>query len=292
MVIKQITLWDFGAVSSYTATLTPELNLIDSRDHPELSVAIEFLLGSRTAQRIPPQWVHPDTRLTADIRLDGVVYTVSAFPDNHLLRIVAELGGKDVTVSYRSAVRHCREQDDMEFFDGVDRNLPLRLSRYRERGNIPALPCLSRRTERIADTQTFRACLKQYINTFRPESINNKKRYQLTLNRQGKFEVSHPDYPGEIFLSTTEEKLFHYLCFLNLAEFWEGIEKIRNLHHERKPLLVQNFLEYLDESTDISALLSRTLRLKRQVMILTPPLEEEIKQQWFTQYECVMQKGV
>jgi hypothetical protein len=81
-------------------------------------------------------------------------------------------------------------------------------------------------------------------------------------------------------LSETEEKLFLYICFLNIAEFWEGFEKIRDLHHKKKPLLIQNFLEFLDESTDISSLITRTLRIKRQVILLTLPLNEEIKKKW------------
>jgi hypothetical protein len=83
-----------------------------------------------------------------------------------------------------------------------------------------------------------------------------------------------------VSLSETDQKLFWYICFLNIAEFWEDIERIRDLHHERKTLLIQSFLEYLDESVDIEGLLARTLQFRRQVMILTPPMREEIKKKW------------
>ena len=45
---------------------------------------------------------------------------------------------------------------------------------------------------------------------------------------------------------------------------------LRDLHHEKKPLLVCNFLEYLDESTNLQPVLSRTQSLSRQVLLLTP----------------------
>ena len=81
-------------------------------------------------------------------------------------------------------------------------------------------------------------------------------------------------------ISQTEEKLFLYICFLNIAEFWNDIESIRNLHNVTKPLLIKNFLEYLDESAEIENLIKRTLTLNRQVIIATLPIEKETLNKW------------
>ena len=43
MIIRRITIQDFGAVSFYEAALSPEINIIDSRNVPEISAAIGFL---------------------------------------------------------------------------------------------------------------------------------------------------------------------------------------------------------------------------------------------------------
>ena len=74
--------------------------------------------------------------------------------------------------------------------------------------------------------------------------------------------------------------MFFYLCFLNIAEFWSDIESIRNLHHIEKPLLIKNFLEYLDESAEIEKLIKRTIALGRQVIIVTLPIQKEILKKW------------
>ena len=139
---------------------------------------------------------------------------------------------------------------------------------------------MSSRTESLTDTKTFRSHLIQYIKAFRPEPINCKKDYLTAMTSQGRFEVCCPGVSGHICLSETEEKLFLYICFLNVAEFWADIEKIRDLHHEKKPLVIQNFLEFLDESTDIRALAARTIKLQRQIIILTPPLSVYMKAKW------------
>ena len=49
--------------------------------------------------------------------------------------------------------------------------------------------------------------------------------------------------------------------------------------YKKKPLLIQNFLEFLDASADIDSLMARTARLQRQIILLTPPMDaDKIKQ--------------
>jgi hypothetical protein len=56
---------------------------------------------------------------------------------------------------------------------------------------------------------------------------------------------------------------------LKTAEFWRGFEELRNLHGVKKPLIVGNFLERIDEMVDVSEILKRTMTLNRQVVLLT-----------------------
>jgi len=279
MIIQRITIQDFGSVQFYDTVLTPELNIIDSRYTPEISAAIEFFLCSKAQQTIPSMWLRSSTRLTAEVLSETDAYTVTATHcDGRLTLAVTDNNGMDVTDAYQNMLSHCLEQDATEKFDGRDKALPLRLCWYRNCDDAPEN--VSNRTESLTDTKTFRSHLIQYIKAFHPEPINCKKDYQTAITSQGRFEVFYPGVSGHICLSETEEKLFLYICFLNIAEFWTDIEKIRDIHHEKKPLMIQNFLEFLDESTDISALVARTIKLRRQIIILTPPLSEDMKAKW------------
>lgn len=278
MFIQHISIQNFGAIGSYEAKFTPYLNLIDSRHTDEMAAVLTFLLCSNVSCGIPEQWLRENTRICAKISMAEKSYTLCAIPEGGRLRLfVTDPAGKDSTDTYRYTLSHCPEQDAVEIFDGQDKTIPQYLCRYRDREGEDDL---SAKTQRLADTKTFRRYLLQYIKDFRPEPINTEKRYQVTLAPTGKFRAVHPDVPGEIHLSETEEKLFRYVCFLNVAAFWADIEKIRDLHHERKPLLIRNFLEYLDVSTDIDGLLVRSMQFQRQIMILSPPLDEEIKKKW------------
>lgn len=278
MMIQHISLHNFGSVLSYDAELTSAINIIDSRYTDELAAAISFFLCSKASSAIPEHWLQEGTRISAIVRMEETTYCVCAKPQLGQLQLfVTDPTGCDATAQYQYALSHCTEQDDIESFDGQDKTMPLRLCRYRYREDDDDL---SGKTERLADTNTFRMYLFRYIHNFRAEPINSKKKYQAAISEQGIFEAQYPGFSGKIFLSETEEKLFRYICFLNIAEFWTGFESIRDLHHEKKPLLIQNFIEFLDESADASGLMARTRKLNRQILILTNLMGEEVKKKW------------
>ena len=279
MIIRHITVRDFGSIPFYDTALSPALNVIDSRHAPEIAIAIAFLLCSKALQTIPEAWLQPTTRLTAEVLSEARTYAVTAAPCNGRLTLIAtDNSGADATDAYRYMLAHCLEQDATDTFDGQDKTLPLRLCWYRNCADAPEN--ISNKTDRLTDTKTFRSHLIAYIKSFQPEPINCKKSYQTAIDPQGEFKVFYPGVSANISLSETEEKLFLYVCFLNIAEFWADIERMRDLHHEKKPLVIQNFLEFLDESTDISALVARTRKLQRQIIILTLPLREGAKKKW------------
>lgn len=281
MFIQYLTFRNFGGVSDFAVFLTPGINIIESRQIPVLSAVISLLLCNRVP--LPSGWVRSGTRLEASVVLKDERYHLSVtFREDQPILIATNEAGCDVTESYQDTLYHCVEQDAAEFFDGQDKTAPSWLFRYHNPREYDT--GLSLRTDRITDTKTFRAHLLRYIKTFQPEPIHNRQHHLITVNPQGKFSVFQPGFSGTVFLSEAEEKLFFYTCFLNAAAFWEDIEKARDLHHEKKPLLVANFLEFLDESADFSGLIARTNQLKRQVILLTHSLSEPLKDQWLSLY--------
>ena len=279
MFIQHITIENFGAIRHYDTDLSRGLNIVESRYGVELHAAIGFLVCNDQAPGIPEQWLRDDLLISATICLEDTVYTVCIRSILGRPQMFAtDPTGNDATAQYQYALSHCEEQNSAELFGGWEPYIHLRLCDYYDRD---IWDVLSDRTDRLIDTKTFHRYLYRYIRDFCPEPINSKKRYLVSINQQGEFEVILPEFDDEIHLSETEKRLFHYICFLNIAEFWAGFETMRDLHHEKKPLLVQNFLEFLDEATDIRAWMERTIRLQRQVMILTQPLNGDMKKKWF-----------
>ena len=278
MCIEYIKIENFGAIRSYRGDFSPELNIIDSRYSAEIAAAVHFVLCSRGSSSIPERWLREDTRISAGVRLGDQRYQVRATPVLGRLQLfAADSAGQAATKKYQYMLFHCAEQDEIEAFDGHEKTASLRLYRYCDR---EINDNLSGKTQRLSDTKTFHSHLARYIRNYEPERINCQKDYQTVINSSGQFSVRHPEFKGKIYLSQTEQKLFNYICFLNVAEFWADFAQLRDLHHAKKPLLVQNFIEYLDESADISGLLARTKKLQRQVILLTIPLDEESKKKW------------
>lgn len=287
MIIKRITIKNFGPIKFYDTVLTPKLNILDNIFISEISTVIELVLCSKVLSEHHSVGVRDDTLIRADVLVEeGSYYIELKSIDQGLLKLIAlDDKGTDVTDSYCSLISHCMEQDTIDIFDGRDSSFPLRLCWYKGCDNYEVPKDLYSRSNYLISTKTFRSHLIQYIKTFEPEAINNNKNYKAAINNKGKFEVVCPGVSGEISLSQTEEKLFWYICFLNIAEFWEDIEKIRDMHYEKKPLLIKNFLEFLDQSTDMDSLIVRTVQLDRQVIILTLPIQETIKKKWVDKLE-------
>ena len=278
MFIQHITIENFGAIRHYETELRQGLNVVEGRFGAELYEAIGFLVCNDQASGIPEQWLRDDLLISATIYLKDTVYTVCIRSVLGRPQMSAtDWAGADATAQYKHALSHCEEQNGAELFGGWEPYIPLRLCDYCDRD---IWGFLSDRTNRMIDTKTFHRYLLGYIRSFVPEPLGSKKNYLASINQQGKFEVTLPGFEGEIHLSETENRLFHYVCFLNVAEFWAGFESIRDLHHEKKPLLIRDFLEFLDEETDISGFLARTQKLQRQIIILTSPMEDEIKKKW------------
>lgn len=289
MFIQHLTIENFGAIGHYDTELHQGLNIVEGRYGAELYKAIGFLVCNGGAHGIPEQWLRDDLLISATICLEDTVYTVCIQSISGQPQISAiDPTGNDVTAQYKHALSHCEEQNSAELFSGWEPSIPWRLCDYCDRdfGDI-----LSDRTDRLIHTKTFHRYLYNYIRAFVPEPINSKKNYLASINQQGKFEVILPGFEGKIHLSETEKRLFSYICFLNVAEFWAGFEKMRDLHHEKKPLLIQDFLEFLDEGADISGLIARTQKLHRQIIILTSPMDEELKKKWMGENNGIFLKS-
>lgn len=284
MIIKRITVKSFGSVTFYDAVLTSRLNILDTLFTSEISTAIELVLCSKVLQEHHIIGVRDDTLITAEVLSAESSYYIELKPTNEgLLKLTALDDRKnDVTDFYHTLISHCTEQDTIDNFDGRDNTFPLRLCWYRGCDDYEVPKDLHSKSNYVVSTKTFRSHLIRYIKAFEPEPINNIKNYKATINNQGRFEVVYPGVAGELPLSETEEKLFWYICFLNVAEFWTDVENIRNMHHEKKPLIIKNFLEFLDQTTDIDGLIARTTKLGRQVIILTLPMDERLKTKWLS----------
>jgi len=222
---------------------------------------------------LPKGAVRADTQIAADVTVSGKCYRIAALPDatskKLRLRCRDESEG-DLTEEYLYLTSHPREHDLSDVFDGDENETLLRFLKYKYEDLYYSPRELANETDGLSDIKAFRTYLKAFIDNFEPEVIRDGKQYELSLEKGGRYTVKcRIDNESSPLLSESDKTLFRYLCFLRTAEFWHGFECLRNMHEIGKPLIVRDFFERLDESINPKALLDRTKKLKRQVIILT-----------------------
>ena len=272
MILQFIKIRNLGVVDAFECNFEDDLNIVKNRYTEEISGAIQFVLNHR-AFSLPKLWVRRSTEIEALVCILGTEYLLRATPNlkqNDLCLHAYDASGHEKTREYLYLTSHCAEQDLCEVFDKDTPKMFYKPIQYLDEDHYYSPRDLSKSTDRLSETKAFRSYLKTFIKNFKSETIRDGKRYELYLKKDGRYAVRYKgDNDMPVFLSESEQTLFRYLCFLRTAEFWQGFEELRNLHSVKKPILIGDFLERLDESINMQDILERTRRLNRQIIMIT-----------------------
>lgn len=173
--------------------------------------------------------------------------------------------GEILTAKYLAQIDESEEGAYIRHFGEYKKeSYPHKLKNYR--GFVDEeLDAFSEKTDGMGTTKNFRSYMAGYIRTFEPELLVAGKPFVLYLNKAGEFCVGDVNAPEEqANLSESESTIYHYLCYLHLSRFWSEIAFMKNQHHRNLPLIVDDFLDCIDESTDAQRLINRALALDRQ----------------------------
>ena len=219
--------------------------------------AVDIVLGDRRKQ----YEMHEDEKIFADVFLTQKLYVTVTKRDF----IVVNEKGEDVQEYYLDQISESEEGAYIRHFkDYKKETYPHKLKSYRMFVDDELIE-FSKKTDGIGVTRGFRSYMTNFIRNFKPELLVKGKPYVLILNKKGEFCVEHLHYPGErALLSENEENIYHYLCYLHLSRFWSDIEYLKNQNHVSLPLVVDDFLDYLDESMDQKEFINRALDLNRE----------------------------
>ncbi len=276
MILKHITIQNLGSIDFLTHDFADGLNIVKSRYIDELSYAIQFLLNHK-ALSLPSFWARRDTKIESLVSVEEQQYLLCAAIDpkrENLWLQACDESGYNITSEYLYLTSHCLEHDLADVFGKKAEDCFFRVLQYANEDNYFRPRELSKLTDGLSQIKAFRSYLRSFVEKFKSESISEEKQYEFVLRENGRDGVRYTnDESLPVFLSETERTLFRYLCFLRTAEFWQGLEELRNLHGIKKPLLIKDFLERFEEAIDIEHLTKRTMELNRQVIILTLPTE-------------------
>lgn len=226
---------------------------------------IRLLLGDMHACN---SCCHEDSRIEAKVQIGTNAYSVMVIFENGIAMFyVTDEQGCDRTLWYLQTVSHSPEEQTLSCFlsPGV---YPVRLHQYKDPsrrypGNLWEATCS------IGGTRSFRDYLRHFIQDFQPQRLLLDKDYWLQLEMDGRFVVRLGMNGQEVtHLNDTDNWVYHYLCFLHLLRFWDGMQDLRNYKDVKLPILIRDFSNQLDGCTDTHTLYGLTDDFHRQRLII------------------------
>lgn len=271
LYVKQIVIEKNGKITE-SLWFNKELSVV--KGSAEVYDIIKLLLGIKEAAHS-----FYNVRFFAVVELDKIYYICGSKNKGDLLFEFSVFSNEtECAEEYFDTLKETDEIDSSLFFHRFKRqDFPHKLFKYRDllkyypNGEFSAL------TNGYGTTRSFRGFITDYIKHFKPIRLRVDKDIFLKLSTDGEFNAGFIDSNENVFLSESENVLYHYLSFISIANFWSKAEKIRNLNRVNKPLIVSRFLELLDDSIDLSEILNKTKNLDRQVIIFSERNVEEIQ---------------
>lgn len=278
MNIRKLKIEGFGSIRCFEAVFPSDFIVLSGRSSEIIATAIKLLIGGRLSKQEEFLFRSDRANLSAEVVFDREeIYYVeikgSAQTGLPVFRALKPDVHEDYTEEYRMHTRQSGEEEISNIFsDFKKRGYPHKIKYYKDTDKYYPNGNFGDVTDGIGTTKTFRSYLKNYIRTYNPQRLREGKEYMLILDNNGEFKVTHPDLSVDTvpYLSESENILYHYLCFLNLSEFWYGIEQIKDIHHARRPLIISDFVEQIDRSIDITDFIVRTRKLGRQAFLMLP----------------------
>ncbi len=251
MKIKEVYIHFLGGIRSLRLRLDGGLNVVACPHTREISFALRLLCNHKSLPPLPACFAGEDTRIRGRVETQGQDYwlTVRFYRDQSWTLTACDCRGEDVTGTYQYESSHCAAQDAAECFGGGEEMLQGILPAYLSPDSESTDPPLEKCTDGYVLGGTFRNYLKRFLASWQGEDVL----MGCTQCDNG-----------------SEKRICQYLCFLKVAEFWQGFEELRNMHGIKKPLLVADFLERLDDGADLSQVMRYAKALERQIIFLAP----------------------
>ena len=263
LYVKQIVIEKNGKIAE---SLKFDKGLSVVKGSTEIYDIIKLLLGIKEAARS-----FHNIRFLCVVELDKTYYIRGNKNKGDLLFSVSVFSDEtECTEEYFEMVKDATEIDSALFFHRFKRqDFPHKLFKYRDLLKYYPNGDFSSLTNGYGTTRSFRGFITDYIKHFKPIKLRSDKEIFLKLSTDGEFNVGFINSNDKVFLSESESVLYHYLSFISIADFWSRAEKIRNLNRVNKPLIVSRFLELLDDSIDLSEVVTKTRKIDRQVIIFS-----------------------
>ena len=245
LILRKLTIEHFRKIEHYEIPFHEQLTVISDPNTDDIIKAIgmatnnKSLTGSTTSETASD---HTHIDLELEIADRPYLITVRGRPSQKEYSLDGTDLEKDTVVDVSKIfrdIRLCEEEENLTYYQYDPKNaFAERFLCYKDPDKYYSLGDFQKKTAGTGLTRSFRVSLAAYIREHEP---------------------------CHSFLEKYDKKLFDYKCFLCVNEFWDNFENIRDMNHEKWPLIIDT--KNLQRNMDLMEALS----LGRQLIVTALP---------------------
>ena len=242
LILKKLEIEHFGNIRHVDIVFDEQLTAIRHLNADEIIKAIGLMTNNTSlSERIAARTVTGDTHMELELEISGQPYLIAARGLPRKKGFIYEAVDRksnsaiDASKIFRH-IRLCKEEESLTYYRYTSKDVYAeRFLHYKDPDKYYPLGDFQKRTDGMGLTQTFRACLAEYMKKYEPNDI-------------------------------TDNKLFDLECYLSVNKFWSSFENVRNMHHEKWPMIID--VTDFRKNEDFNALVDKALGLRRQLIMI------------------------
>ena len=242
---------NFGKTDNFEAEFSPGKNFIDSKNFNEIVCALKFILNF-TLSKQEKTMLNSSSLLYAEVECDAL-FCVNLYLKRRrpCFEVTKQEETGDFSNEYLSMVTLSHEEQELHIFckSNID-EYPNKFVRYKNTHTY--YKNFSKATDGVGNTRVFRCSLDEYINNYIADNHRILNDYTITLNTQREYVVKNNNnvIDAKKQLTNREYMLYSYACFLQTADFWYEIRKMRDMHYTASPVIIQDVFDYENSKKD------------------------------------------
>ena len=273
MILKELTIERLGKIEHLNLPFHEEVTVITVPDTESIVKAIGLTTNNKRLIDCSEEFsVSDNTKIILKLEITGHPYTITARGQPHSSKCIYEAidcktnAAVDASLLFRN-IRLCEEEEDLIYYRYNPKNaFSNRFLHYKDPEKYYAFGDFQKKTNGFGSTQTFRIYLKEFIQKYGTNGSCTDP-YKAELRSDGSFLRCCPTLPHFIAdLSEREKKLFDYDCYIEVNKFWCGFEDIRDINHEKWPMLID--ARDLSEYIGFHKLLAKSKGLGKQMIVM------------------------
>lgn len=273
MILKKLTIEQFGKIEHFDILFNEQVTAITVHDTESIVKAIGLATDNKyLIDRSGAFTVSGNTQIVLNLEIAGHPYSITARGQPYSSECIYEATdcknnvAVDAPLLFKD-IRLCEEEESLIYYRYDPKNaFSKRLLHYKNSEKYYAYGDFQKKTNGSGLTQTFRSYLKDFIQ--KNGACNSfTDSYKTKLRPDGSFIWHCVNVPGSLTaLNERDKKLFDYNCYIEVHKFWSGFEDIRDMNHEKWPMLID--AGGMNEYAGFQELIVKSKALGKQMVIM------------------------